>query len=262
MKKTLLVTGAIVALFAAQTVRASYTDTFDSLNPGWTTDRYEPLSFGPVSFLGGNWLKVTPTGVNSPSPFDSTFYRTQGRQIQTLVNSSQWAFSFDQYVPTEAVSGNNLRRSDGWGRFGDVGVENANTGYMIMGYKRFDNADPFNPLAGGITSAFRVWDADTANGWVELGTPVTAGVHSWLALFNGSSIQTYLDGNLVYTDTTLTAGASSFTSMFAQAYNFSDGPYDAHFDNMSITAVPEPTSTIMLGGVGVLALLHRIRQRK
>lgn len=261
MKKTLLVMSAIAALFAAQTVRADYTDTFDSLNPGWVTDRYEPLSFGPVSFLGGNWLKVTPTGVNSPPPFDSSFYRTQGRQIQTLVNSSQWAFSFDQYVPAEAVSGSNLRRSDGWGRYGDVGVENANTGYLIMGYKRFDAADPFNPLAGNITSAFRVWDADTANGWVELGTPVTAGVYSWLAVYNGSSIQTYLNGNLVYTDTTLTPGVSSFTSMLAQAYNFSDGPYDAHFDNMSIVTVPEPTSLALLS-IGGLVVLGHVRRRK
>lgn len=260
MKKTLLVMGAAVALFAAQNASA-YVDPFNSIDPGWTTDRREPLSFSSVSFGGDNRLQITVSGVNETPPYDSNFYRTQGRQHQALV-TGPWTFSFQQYVGADAVSGSSLRRSDGWARTGTL-IDETGADYYIMGYRRFDTADPFNVSAANITSAFRVWDSDTVSGWVDLVTPVTTGWHDWSATFTGSAINYLLDGNLVYTDTTVSLLAGSFTTVFAQGYNFGglNGSYDVYFDNFSATAVPEPTSVALLG-LGSFALLGRARRRK
>ena len=262
MKRTqLLLVTLIAGLSLTSHVNAAYFDGFDSIDSGWVTDRREPAAFTSLFFDGDNRLKITVNGVTEAPPYNSTFYNTQGRQHAATV-SGPWSLTGQLYISSDFISGNNLRRADIWGRAGLVGDETG-AEYFIFGARRFDVSDPFNIAAANITSVWRVWDADTANGWVELASPVVAGWHDLGMTFTGSSLIYTLDNVAVYTDTTLGGLASNFTTMFAQSYNFgaANGNYDVYFDNINVVAVPEPSS-LALVGIGCLAVVNHIRRRR
>jgi hypothetical protein len=261
MKKILVLGIGAAFVFTSCTSYASFSDTFDSIGPGWVTDRREPAAFVSENFLGDNRLKIEVNGVTESSPYNSAFYLTQGRQHQASV-SGLWSMTGQIYVGSDAVSGNNLRRFDLWGRSGLVGNETG-ADYWIMGVRRFDAADPFNVSAGNITSAWRVWDGNV--GWIDIATPVATGWHDVGISFDGANVNYSLNGNTVYTDSTVGALAGSFTTVYAQAYNFgpNNGNYNAYFDNINVTAtaVPEPSSMLALLGVGMLPFIRRFRRK-
>jgi hypothetical protein len=245
---------------------AGFIDTFDSINPGWVTDRYEPNAFVSETFMGDNRLKIgidqAQAFQNRPAAFQSAFYNTQGRQRGESL-TSPWVVQGDVFISDDYLTGENLRRTDIWVR--DNNPVEANAVYGIFGVIRNDNADPFNPSAANLATRWRVWDADTANGWVDLAGAVTGGWHTLAILATGTSYEYRLDGGLVYTDNTGSdAGFEGLQTVFLEAYSFGDPThagqnYSAYWDNVSAQPVPEPATMAALG-LGALALLRRRRK--
>lgn len=82
MKSTLLVLFTLAALPGA--ALAQFTDTFDTINPAWVTNRYAPAGFASVNFDGNNRLQLTidqsGSTTNRPVAFNAEPYNEQGRE--------------------------------------------------------------------------------------------------------------------------------------------------------------------------------------
>lgn len=253
----------LAGMFALSNVATAigFTDTFDgSVDPGWVTDRYEPAGFNSV----GNVLEIViddaDSAANRPPAYSSGFYNTQGRQHEALINGPWEVFG---QIEVD-LTGNILRRGDLWARTGNVGNE-IDAGYPIIGYFQFDPADPFNPSASGITAGWRVWDGDTANGWVNLATYIGSGWYDLSMVYDGSQIDYSIDGTLVYSDMTPGALGGQLTTVFAQAYNFG-GDYVQRFDNIGArektTSVPEAGATSLMLATGFIGLVLVARKTR
>ncbi|MBL8067761.1 MAG: hypothetical protein JNM28_04875 [Armatimonadetes bacterium] len=257
MKRTI----AIAALaLCASAAFAQFSDTFDSIDPAWVTDRYEPNGFQSAFFDGDNRLKITidPADAynNRPSGYNtSTFYNTQGRQRPGGNIGPDWTVSGDVYISSDMLTSGFNWRTDLWTR--DNNANENNAFYGIFGAKRFDDSDPFNEGATNKSNVWRIWDADTANGWVTLADAVTTGWHNLAITSHGSTADYYLDGNLVYTDADASLASPELRTVFVQAYNFSDAThtpasaYSVYWDN--INAVPEPASMLVIAGLAAVA---------
>ncbi len=256
--KKMLVVGALVVAGAIGAKAVGFSDTFTGpgIDPGWVTDRYEPAGFSSVGGRLEIEISDAQSAANRPGGFSGTFYNTQGRQRAATING-QW-----QLTGQIEVGLTGLRRGDIWARTGGSGT-GVNATYPIFGYRNFDPLDPFNPSSGGISSAWRVWDADTANGWVDLINPVTAGWHDLSISYDGSALVYMLDNSPVYTDTTLAGLEGQLTTVFAQAYNFGTGGYIQRFDNINASektsGVPDQGSSLAMLGVaaGSLGFVRR-----
>lgn len=254
------------ALGAALTVSSiagasGFADTFDSIDPSWVTDRYAPAGFSSQSFLGDNRLRIdisdADSAANRPGAFSGAFYNTQGRQRAASLLTA-WEVSGDLYISEDMLTGANLRRTDLWTR--DNNAVEANAAYSILGVIRNDAADPFNPGAS-LTTRYRVWDADTASGWVDLGTAVTGGWHHLSILSTGSAFEYRIDNSLVYTDNTYSeAGSEALKTVFVQGYNFGAGNYSVYWDNITAAPVPEPATLTALG-LGAFAAIRRRKKK-
>lgn len=245
----------------------AFNDTFDTIDPGWVTDRYAPAGFSSASFDGDNRLKIDISAADSyqnrAGAFQSNFYNTQGKQRASSLGLG-WTVSGDVYISNDMLSGNNLRRTDLWARDNNP-VEN-NAQYPIFGVIRNDVNDPFNPAAT-LSTRYRVWDADTANGWVDLGDAVTSGWHNLAITATGTSFEYRLDGNVVYNDLTGSeAGFEGLQTVFVEAYSFGDAThattdnYSVYWDNINANPVPEPATMAILG-LGAIAAIRRRRAK-
>lgn len=230
-----VVAGTVVVLQAAGAIMPD----FSTLPTGWTVDRYEPAAFENLGFFEGrdNVLGITideTTGQFArPSGQQGLFYTTQGRKYAfDPVAGPDSVLSADLYIPAAwGDSANGHVRTDIWGTM--VGATNVVSAYPIIGFSNY-GGDP----------RFRVWDTNT---WVDLATPVT--YDGWTAfaieLLDDSSLNFYINGELVYTDTS-TNGSVAFKEVIMQAYNFDHVElpgsnvvaYTAHWSN---TQLP-PTS--------------------
>lgn len=228
-----------------------------SLAPaGWTTDRYEPTTFGAVATYEGRngvlEIGITSAGdlANRPPAYQSTFYNTQGRQTAVSGGAGDFlaADLFIEEIWRDQANG--TVRSDMWGVMTDG---SAVSGYPIIGFTNY-----------GGTPRYRVYDGNTVAGWVDVATPVDFG--KWVSFaitFTGTSFDYSINGALVYSDTTIN-GTTGFSAVIMQAYNFADASlgqlpladYEAHWSNAQ---VPEPT-TLGLLGLALVAVARRARK--
>lgn len=218
---------------------------------GWTTDRYDPAAFGNVGTVQGRsdvlGISIsTADGLgNRASGFNSTFYNTQG--MGTAVSGGAGStLSADLFVDSNwATDAGGSVRTDMWG------VASGGTDYLIVGFSNY----------GGL-GRFRIWDANTVNGWVEGVASVNYGAWNALSItYTGSSFVYSINGTAVYTDSTVTG--TQFTGAIMQAYNFNGDPsltatvpgnYTAHWSNAQTASVPDAASTALLVGLGLLAM--------
>jgi hypothetical protein len=227
---------------ASAAATASLMPSFADVPTGWTTDRYAPASFSNVGTFQGRGdvlgISINSSGAlnNRPAAYQSSFYNTQGMQ-HAVSGGAGSSLAADLFIETgwrDAGAGN--VRSDMWGV-----TDNQPLQYPIIGFTNY-----------GGNARYRVWDEDTALGWVDLNIAVSFG--EWTAFeikFTGSSYDFYINGSQVYSDATI-GNATGFSAVIMQAYNFGDPsiagavptPYTAHWSNAQ--AVPEPASIALV----------------
>jgi hypothetical protein len=248
---------------------AQWTDSFDTLNPAWVTDRYAPAGFQVAPFLGDNRLQITidqdGSSSNRPAANSSAFYNTQGDQ-RAVGSTGGWALSAEVYVSSafDTTTGQ-LVRTDLWAR---TGTGPGDGMYAIIGFTNASPTDPLNPDALDRAFRFEVFNgtqADPTN-WFNVGVPTGFTFDAWhtvAATFNGTTLDYSLDGQIVFTNSTVSG--SGFQTAFIQAYNFGQtGPgglnsYAVYWDNAS-AAVPEPASLVLITGLGVLGMAWMCRR--
>lgn len=230
---------------------------FANVPTGWSTDRFEPGSFSNVGAYQGrdNVLAIgigsAQGSANRPGGQQNDFYNTQGRQ-HAVSGGGGSILAADLFIESawrDGASGN--VRSDIWGV-----SDNAPLNYPIIGFTNHGTAG----------ARYRVWDADTANGWVDLLTPVSFDAWTSFAIeFTGSAYVFSINGATVYTDNTI-GTSTGFSAVIMQAYNFNDSQFDngtatgfvgvdyvAHWDNARLENVPEPAS-LALAAVALLGM--------
>lgn len=242
---------------------AQFTDTFNTLNPDWITNRYAPAGFASTMFNGDNRLQLTidETGstANRPLTFDSSFYNTQGKQRASGI-TGLWTLSAEVYVASAfATTTGPLVGTSLWAH---TGTTPEGGDYMTIGFTNASSTDPVNPMAADREFRFRVFNTQTAN-WIDLGVPVGFVFDTWHSLSGTSTGTTFeyrIDDDLAYTAAT-TAGEDLMDAMI-QGYNFGEtGSYSVYWDNVTASAIPEPATAVLAAGLAVLGIAALRRRR-
>lgn len=122
---------------------AQLTETFDSIDAGWVTDRYEPNGFTSAFFDEDNRLKLdicTADAVNNrPSGFSSTFYNSQGRKRALGDIGGNWRVSIDMYISAAMLTSTTHWEGDLWVR--DNNPDESQPFYPSMWIGRYDASD-------------------------------------------------------------------------------------------------------------------------
>lgn len=107
----------VLAIVASPKVHAqAFNDTFTGgVDPGWTTDRYEPDGFASVLFDGGERLRIT-IGVDGSTAgrgvtYAGSFYATQGRAHDAVITGDWTAFG-QLYVSEDMLTTSAAQRTD------------------------------------------------------------------------------------------------------------------------------------------------------
>jgi hypothetical protein len=255
--------GAILALAVLpKTAMAQFTDTFDTINPAWVTNRFEPAGFESIIFGGDNRLRLTldeaDSAANRPFTFDSAFYNTQGRQRASGI-TSLWTLSAQVFVSSAFnTTTGRLVRSDLWAH---TGTTSGGGDYATFGFTNASPTDVMNPAAAD--RSFRLQIFDTNIGWVSLGVPGGFAFDAWHTLSatsTGGVFEYRLDGGIVYTAATV-AGEELLSAMI-QGYNFGEaGSYSVYWDNLSASAIPEPATGVLAAACAALGFAYWRRRR-
>jgi hypothetical protein len=260
----IILAGLSLAAFPGAAV-AQFTDTFDTIDPAWVTNRYAPAAFASVLYDGDNRLLLTidQTGstANRPSIFSAPFYNTQGLQRSGGI-TGLWTLSAQVFVSSafDTTTGS-LVKTDLWGHTGTTGDGGA---YMILGFtnQSLTAANVLDPAAADRAFRFQAFDVNTGN-WINLGVPTGFAFDTWHMLTGtstGTSFEYRIDGVLVGTIAT-TAGGDLLSAM-VQGYNFGGaGSYSVYWDNVAVSAVPEPATSAFFVALAALGLVGWRRYR-
>jgi hypothetical protein len=201
----------------------------------WYPDRYAPAGFTPDQTGAGRvgvldeFISYSDQDSIRPAPYNSGFYDFQGRKLDLAAGTTYVAV--DLYVP---ASWSSLTQQDpsgnpaNWGSLASLwatGVDASGntTTYPIIG---------FNNRAGLGNGGFQVFDQ--TKGWTNVGG--FGGADQWYQIgiaVVGSKLDYFVNGQLVYTDTTA-PGATALSNVMLQGYN-GGNDYHIYWANPSAT---------------------------
>jgi hypothetical protein len=258
MKLRYTIFAAAAALTMLAGAAQATTITFDTAGDAalGTVDRYAPGTFQSGVTYGGRTgvleegTLVVDGALNRPAGFGAAFYNTQGKFFATDPGSD--FLTIDLYSDPSFGGTGTQRLAGFWG----VGIDatNAVSAYGIVELIREN---------GNLT--FRGWDNAGAGSWFNMGLPSSFSAGTWNTLRVGIS-----GGQLQYSvNNELTAlsggfGTTSFSGAIVQVHNNEAGiAYNAHWDNFTGGAVPEPaTWAMMLVGFGGMGAVLRSNRRR
>jgi hypothetical protein len=245
----------IAALAAAALATSAHagTNTFDSAGDtaGATVDRYAPATFqSGVAHAGHAGTLVEGTsaadGASSrPAAYVDPFYNTQGKAFATDAGAT--SASIELYFPADWTTASDGRYAGFWGVA--YGAALSISAYPIVeGYR-----------VGGVDS-FRGYNAYTG-AWIDMG-PATYGWNTLSIQLLTATDQFRYTVNGVSETFSPANGSKTINSTILQVYNTTDGvSYDAHWDNLTSGAVPEPaTWAMMITGFGLAGAALRRRR--
>jgi len=262
MKSNVLFLAAVAIAAIPGAARAQFADPFNSIDPAWVANRYDPAGFASVIFDGDSRLLLTidqsGSAADRPAQFSSGFYDTQGRMRPGGI-TGLWTLSAQVYVSSafDTTTGT-IVGAELWGHSGDTP---AGGDYAILGFTNASPTDPFNAAAPDRAFTFDVFDTDTGV-WIDLGVPANFAFDAWYTLSEtatGSSFEYFIDGSLVFSEPT-TEG-DDLLSAIIQGENYNQaGSYSVYWDNVTATAIPEPAGmapVLALAALGAACLLRR-----
>lgn len=240
---------AVIVAGSTSAFGIGFTDTFDSIDPAWATDRAEPAGFTVENFDGDNRLRLDISG-SDHRPVAQQFYNTQGRQRQASV-TGPWQLSGQLYISQSMYDGSlGDWATSLWGRTSPDGTE-ANADYPII---RIQN------IGGTLTSL--VWDGDI--GYVDTGSSALQVGWNQLDIFGlASSYGFEANGSSLYTDSTVTS-SEDFTTAFIQGHNLNGTDSRTYYwDNVSVSSTSSsvPDTGPGLAGIGALGSIIIVGSR-
>ena len=226
--------------------------------PGvWYTDRYAPAGFqGGQPAPGGKLalqhsISAADAAGSRPPGYTSAFYNTQGRKYD--LSSGTISLRTELYIPASWDSlsqGAEGRLAGMWGTA--FNATDTVSGYPIIEFS--------NNVDGGSANAFRVW---TQGGTWENVSGFSS-FDRWYDLamdYVNGEFRYFVDGALVYTDSTLTNTTVDLGNVILQGYNAGNN-YDIYWGGVtySNSPVPEPASIAVWSLLGLCGLCYGRRR--
>jgi uncharacterized repeat protein (TIGR01451 family) len=213
-----------------------------TLNPNdWSIDRFAPRVFSTAPQVLGR-VNVLTIGMDAadgpttrPPAFTGNFYNIQGRHINfPSVQTAGTTVAGSLFIPaawntSTLASPSDNRRSELLvqltPQLTDACIPAGDCIYF--GAIGFSNAQVLDQLAGGGPPRIRILKKGVGDGWIDLTTPFVSNAwNDFCVAFTGPTLEYYLNGALVFTDTSLvapdpTAGAPTrVRSATVESYNF------------------------------------------
>jgi hypothetical protein len=239
---------ATVTTSAALGTRSSAVIETTDVPGSWYPDRYAPAGFTAGQTQGGRvgvldeFISAGDQNGSRAPEYNSGFYDFQGRTYALAAGTTYLAV--DLYVPSSWSSLNQQDPNGNPASRGSLaslwatGVDASGNiiTYPIMG---------FNNLAGSGTGGFRVYTDATGwtnvagftlgNQWYQLGIAIRAG-----------QIDYFVNGRLVYTDTTAT-GTTAFSNVMLEGYNGGNN-YHIFWGNLRTTRATVAAGLVVNAG--------------
>lgn len=271
-----VISSALVLAFGgsvwAQALPAYPTTAGPVTTSEWAVDRYAPANFSNAGSLFGR-DDVLLLGINEadgpgnrPPAQSSSFFDIQGRKLRIEDwGTPPMSFVGSLRVPSAWASSTGLadsRRTEMWGVLTPDGLTaQSNAIYAIIGFSNEGQAPAaleslvaangmpadYQPQGGG-SGGLQIFDKDEG-GFVPVGPPNFDQWSDFCITFTGTALEYRIDGELVYTDSTINAivddnpvPVDGFLEVIMQARNYGERPtppggiagvtYDAHWANL------------------------------
>jgi hypothetical protein len=248
--KRLSVAAMALGLFATATSSAHaavlvFDETFNyantaALQAAWTNVNGTGLALGTNSFIPTEPYATTGNGLNS-------------RSLSQTVTES-WTLSFDVLQNGTAARGTwvglfNAAGTQGYGVLWDTTNNTTAYPHGLVTIRKFDLSSPISSWSENGTAISSTKDPGHS---IQAVAPMADFVLSWNKLTGALSLS--VDGTAI-----VSVNDTSFSS-FSQIYV--KGNALQYYDNMSVTAVPEPSAALLLLGAVVVGIGRRMIVRK
>ena len=186
----------------------------------WTLSRFAPRVWNTTANSLGRF-DVLNIGVDAldgpttrPPPFVGNFYNIQGREISfPSVQGAGVTVAGSLYIPANWNSSNLAdpvlnRRSELLLQYTPLANDGicpaGNDECLYYGAIGFSSAQVADQLAGGGVPRIRILKKGIADGWINLTTPFLSDAWNDMCVsFTGTTLEYFLNGTLVFTDTSL-----------------------------------------------------------